>query len=285
MKNLFSVPATDIFHNCKIKEYSNGDCNITVSSRPVFKESGWELSADKPKTSKPKSADSMAREDSIRRAKTAVSDIIRMNDFEYFVTLTLSEKEIDRTNPKEITRKLKIALSNLVERYCLKYVLIPEYHKDGKAVHFHGFISGDIKTVDSGTVKAPNHKKPIKIETAKRKGISLENCKTVYNLPQWKLGFTTAIPLSRNDRDNTALEIYVTKYITKDLQKIFGKFYLSGGNGLVRKPPVLLEDTDFSAFESDDGKEHYCAATDTSFKYADTRTQRLRGIDSEAAAT
>lgn len=282
MNNLFSVPAADIFHNCKIKEYPNGDCNITVASRPVFKESGWELSTKMPKKAKPKKPDGLTREDSLRRSKTAVSDIVRLNDFEYFVTLTLSEKEVDRTAPKEIVRKLKIILSNLVERHGLKYILIPEYHKDGKAIHFHGFISGDIKTADSGTVKVPNHKKPMKIETAKRKGIPIDDCKTVYNLPQWSLGFTTAIPLSKDDRDNTALEIYVTKYITKDLKKIFGKFYLSGGS-IARKPPVSLYDIDFGAFESDDEKEHYCPATDTCFKYADTRTQRLRKRSEEVA--
>lgn len=265
-----------------MKEYPNGDINTTVASRPVFKEKGWELSSDEPKKPKPKGIGNPARDDSIRRAKTAVSDIVRMNNFEYFVTLTLSAEMIDRTNPNEIARKVKIILSNLVERYDLNYLLIPEYHKDGKAIHFHGFMSGNIETVDSGTVKAPNHKKPIKIETARRKHIPLEDCKTVYNLPQWTLGFSDATPLNQNDRDSTALEAYVIKYITKDFKKIFGKFYLSGGKGLRRNPPVYFDDTDFNAFESDDGKDHYCPATDTRFKYSDTRTRRLRGQNSEA---
>ena len=279
----FSVSENFIFHNVKIKEYPNGDCSITVASRPVFKEKGWESSTDKPKKPKLKEVGNPSRDDSIRRAKTSVSDIVRMNDFEYFVTLTLSAEKIDRTNPKEISRKVKIILSNLVERSDLNYILIPEYHKDGKAIHFHGFMSGNLETVDSGTVKAPFHKKPIKIETAKRKGISLDDCKTVYNLPQWSLGFSSAIPLNQEDRDRTALESYVIKYITKDFEKIFGKYYLSGGKELRRNPPVYLDNTDFKAFEGDDGQEHYCAFTDTSFKYSDTRTRRLRAQSSEVA--
>lgn len=282
MKALFSVPEGMIIHNTKIKEYPNGDYNITVASRAVFKEKGYELSGDKKeKTSKPKNPANGTREDSLRRSKTAVSDIIRLNDFDYFVTLTLSEKEIDRTSPKDIIKKLRIILSNLVERYSLCYILVPEYHKDGKSIHFHGFISGNVKTVNSGTVKAPNMEKPIKIETAKRKNIRLEDCKPVYNLPQWKLGFNTAIPITQNDRDNTMLEKYVTKYITKDLQKIFGKYYLSGGS-INRKAPVSLTDTDFISFESDDGKTYYCTITDTCFKYSDTRSKRLAEISAGA---
>lgn len=274
MKTLFNVSESFVFHNTKIKEYPNGDCNITVASRNVFKENGWELSADKPKVSKPKSPDSETRDDSLRRSKTAVSDIVRLNIFNFFVTLTLSESEIDRTSPREIIKKTRSVLSNLVERYGLKYILVAEYHKDGKSIHFHGFISGNIKTVDSGTVKAPNIKKPIKIETAKRKGIPLEACKTVYNLPQWKLGFSTAIALDNKNEDTSALEGYILKYITKDAQKIFGKYYLSGGKGLDRKPPVTLADVDFESFESDDGIAHFCQVINTSFKYADTRRRR-----------
>lgn len=63
-----------------------------------------------------------------------------------------------------------------------------------------------------------------------------------------------------------------TKYITKDVQKIFGNFYFAGGHGLKRDVPFTLSDTDFQEFEAD--SECYCPVTDTSFKYLDTANRK-----------
>lgn len=263
--SILSVPERAISHNMKIKEYPNGDCKITVASKPVFKEKGYEAVRNDVRTPKPKNLENDTRDDSIRRAKDRASDIIRMNEFMCFVTLTFDGEKIDRSSVEDIRDKLNNFLSNQVQRSDLKYILIPEYHKKNNAVHFHGFFSGNIQLADSGTVKAKGFKKPIKIETAKRYHIPLEECQTVYNLPQWKWGFSTAI---KTDGNNIALSKYITKYITKDVQKIFGNFYFAGGHGLKRDVPFSLTDTDYDNFEAD--TEVYCSVTDTSFKYLDT---------------
>ena len=263
--SLFNIPSCLIFHNTKIKEYPDGAYKITVASKPVFKEKGFELSEDKPKLSKPKNLDGVSRDDSVLRAKNRVYDIIRMNDFSCFVTLTFSGEKTERSSVPQTFEKVTNFLANQVQRSNLKYVLIPEYHKKNKAIHLHGFFCGNIKLLDSGTVKAEGYDKPIKKETARRKGIDLEKCQAVYNLPQWKWGFSTAIKTNGN---NAALSKYITKYITKDVQKIFGNFYLAGGKGLIRDVPFSLSDTDFSQFQGD--SEVYCPVTDTSFKYLDT---------------
>lgn len=261
------VGQDEIFHNVKEREYPNGLRKITVASRNVYKEKGWELSAninqsDKQKISKPQNKDNAARHDSIRRAKQKVFDIAAMNDFDYFITLTLDEKKIDRFDIPQIMKKLKIFLNNNAKRHNLKYLILPEKHKDG-AIHMHGLISGDMQFIDSGTVQAAGYSKPIKLETALQKNIPVSEMHTVYNMPQWTFGFSTAIH-TYGDTEHCAK--YITKYVTKDVQKIFGNFYYAGGK-IVRDVPYKLYDLDYDEVESN--KEIYCEAIATYFKFLD----------------
>ena len=69
-------------------------------------------------------------------------------------------------------------------------------------------------------------KKPIKVATADRYGIPVEERQTVYNISDWSLGFTTAI---KTYGDVGAVANYVGKYITKNADKIGGRWYYSGG--------------------------------------------------------
>ena len=257
---------SDIMHNTKIKKYPDGLAKITVASRDVFREKGWELSDGNMfsavKIPKPQSKDSETRNDSKKRAKDNIYDIIAMNcdSFKYFVTLTFDPEKINSKSPKDVKRAVQRFLKNKVDRDGLKYLFIPELHKDGK-IHLHGIINEVLKLIDSGTRKVYGYEKPLKIETIKRKGIPLNECKMVYNIPQWTYGFSTAEEISGNAE---MIFGYITKYITKDLSKIFGNFYLAGGE-LTRKVPYELTDTDYASFEAD--KEVYCEPAKTSFKY------------------
>ena len=77
-----------------------------------------------------------------KRAKTKVRDYIKTNtDLEYFVTYTFSSKKIEsRYDEKKIYAGIRDWLKKAVQRKGLKYVLVPELHKDG-AWHFHGFTN------------------------------------------------------------------------------------------------------------------------------------------------
>lgn len=146
-----------------------------------------------------------------RRAKSKMVDYILCNpDMDMFVTLTLSQEKIDRSNIDEIVKRLNTYLDNRVRRRGLKYVLVPEFHADGENYHFHGmFNSAACKMVDSG------HK--------------TKQGQTIYNLTDWKLGFTTAIRVYGDSRTKVAR--YVGKYITKQMDggKIAGRYYYHGG--------------------------------------------------------
>lgn len=261
----------DIFHNMKIKSFPDGEAKITVASKPIFKEKGYEPIKEKTeKTPKYKNPDNEAREDSIRRAKTRIDDIVRLNDFMWFVTLTIDPDKLDSKNINEVREKVTNFLSNAKKRKGLRYILVAEFHKSG-AIHLHGFINDSLTMIDSGTVKVQGISKPMKIETARRKHIPPEACQTVYNVKDWRYGFSTAYIVSD---DRARLSSYFTKYITKDCVKIFGKYYLAGGE-LLRDAPVYLTDTEYPSFIADN--ECYCPQTDTHFKYLDTAKHREEG--------
>lgn len=145
------------------------------------------------------------RTDNIKRACDKVFDIAYSNDFEYFVTFTLNRQKINRYDVSEITTKLNKWLSNKVCRNNLKYIIVPEFHKD-KAIHFHGLYSGDLNEVESG--------------------LFYKDGRAIYNCLSWPFGFTRALRLNGS---KYSICSYITKYITKDTKKIFGRYYLSGG--------------------------------------------------------
>lgn len=160
-----------------------------------------------------------------RRAKRKIFDYILCNDFDVFATVTLDPKLIDNFDYDVAVKKLKNYLDNRVRRNGLFYVGVTERHKKG-GLHFHFlFNSSALSLVDSGTVNCVGHKKPIKVSTADRLNVPFEDRKTVYNIDDWKLGFTTALFLYG---DKGAVANYVGKYITKG-NKVGGRWYFSGG--------------------------------------------------------
>jgi len=234
---------TTVYHNTKAKIYPNGQQKITVCSKPIFKDECWEPIEFVEPTTKPKNLDNEVRSDNVKRAKECVFDIAMCNEFDYFVTWTLDADKINRYDADEVSKKLKDFLSNKVRRNNARYLVIPEHHKDG-AIHMHGLLSGDFNMVDSGK--------------------TTKDGKTIYNMPQWSLGFSTAIKL---DEHKDRVSRYITKYVTKDFRKIFGSFYYSGGHGLVRHPEIRRYDTDYDQFES---KEFSPDGVNLWFKYINT---------------
>lgn len=198
------------------------------------------------------------RTDSYKRAKDKVYDIIYQNPFKYFVTLTLRESdEIDRRSPKAVMKVLRNWLSHQVQRKGLQYILIPEYHHDSGGIHAHALINDCFNLVDSG--RKIYHGKDWKVEDLQRFGVFTDGLKTVYNISDWKYGFSTAILL---DGERARVGYYITKYITKDNDKIFGKYYWSSKN-IIRDTEVRYINTDYNAVN----KKEYSPLFNFGFKY------------------
>lgn len=251
----------EVLHNTKTKQYLDGFERYTFCSRPIFKEDRWEeIGREEAFRSKPK--DNMEqRDDNCKRAIERLFDIAYLNRFDSMITFTVDQDKLDRYDPKVISDKLKVWLRNRVFRNDLRYLIVPELHKDG-AVHMHGLIAGDIKYVDSGTVLVPGYDKPIKRETAIARGydLSSDDVHDVFNVPAWNYGWSTAV-MCYGDVANAAK--YMCKYVTKDLKKIFGHYYYAGGN-IVRDPPIELGDRRFADIP---GTCHYIPEGKISFKY------------------
>ena len=180
-----------------------------------------------------------------RRAKNAIFDLILCNDFDCFVTLTLDKNKIDRKDYNVIIKKLNTYLDNRVRRNGLLYVGVPELHKDG-SFHFHFLCNASaLKLVDSDTVIVKGHKKPIKNKTADRYGVPLDERRTVYNISDWSLGFTTAV---KTYGSIEAVAHYIGKYITKsEGGKVGGRWYYSGGK--LQRPVLTYQRVSFNAFD------------------------------------
>lgn len=188
------------------------------------------------------------RHDSFKRAKDKIYDYILCNEWTYFFTGTINPKKMDSSKPKECLRPLKKWLENMVARYGIAYICIFEYHKKGN-IHMHGLILENpdkpLKVVDSGTKIYFGFKKPMKNRTARRYGLNPDCGKTVYNLTTWRFGWSTAIKVYGEPQQ---LAHYVTKYITKDNKKIFGKYYWHSRN--LDKPKIIYSNVDFDSVNS-----------------------------------
>lgn len=204
-------------HYAKVITYPCGIQDIIASTEPDFGMPGWEAIEDfsrpakaafkaeqvKRKTDDPSGED---LERSMRRARAKLRRLALANNFRWFVTLTLDPVKVDRMDGTAVIKKLNAWCSNMVQRHGLKYILVPERHKKG-GIHFHGFFNDCIKVIDSGHMDRQGH--------------------TIYNLPQWSLGFTTAIELYD---DYSKAVGYVCKYVGKQGDKPAGRWYYSGGD-------------------------------------------------------
>lgn len=112
------------------------------------------------------------------------------NEWQYFCTLTIDEKKQDRFDLQEFKKDFGYWVGNYNKKFDtkLKYLLIPEYHKDG-AIHLHGLLN-DI---------SPNS--------------LVKNEYSYLDLPYYKnrFGYLSLSKIRSQER----VSRYITKYITK----------------------------------------------------------------------
>ena len=237
------------FCNARNKYYPtpNGErrlVEIMAFSEPVYNPQGLER-VEPPRRKIPSAVDEAESTDAnecsenkktcsdygVRRARRRLYDLVACNpDCNMMVTLTLNGDDFPRDEWSAIIPKLSTWLDNATRRRGMKYILVPEYHKDGKSIHFHGFINEGALALSRAI--NPHTGKPIK-----------QNGRAVYNVENWKYGFTTAVRVGKSDLDQTSSAKYVLKYITKSSDKIGGRYYLHGG--ALAEPIFEYYDVDF----------------------------------------
>lgn len=216
--------AVDITSNARVKEYPSVTV-LQVANAPIFRESGWEPQKRQYDVPSKGHAKDPARslESSRARARAAMRDIAYCNRFPYFFTWTLDPALVNRFDTEEVGKKVRSFLKNAGFRKNFTYLAIAEHHKNG-AIHMHGLCyPGDVKLARAIN---PHTGKPI----------STDRGQPVFNMLDWKLGYSTCIPIDENYERTCN---YLMKYLSKDSEKIFGKWYFSSRN-LVKKPQTTL---------------------------------------------
>lgn len=141
---------------------------------------------------------------SLNRSKNNLYHIARSNKWDLFITFTFDRTKTDSSDYELCSKKITNFLNNLRKKSPdLKYLLVPELHKDNIHYHFHGlFANADsLDLTDSGKVDFTGAK--------------------IYNVNNWRdrtgasLGFTFATYI----RDQSAVRNYIGKYITKELMQ------------------------------------------------------------------
>lgn len=147
---------------------------------------------------------------SISRTKSRVFELAACNEFQHFCTFTQDEKLRDRFDLSDFRKDFAQLVRNINRgrETKIKYLLIPEQHKNG-AWHMHGLLSGlqpdDLRPFGLSENIPERLKKMIRGGTA------------VYDWTRYRraFGYFTCTEIESRE----ACAKYVTKYISKDLQK------------------------------------------------------------------
>lgn len=176
-------------------------------------------------TTKDDFVDPMNHIHSLRRAKTRLRDLIITNEFNLFCTFTFAH---DRQNVEHLKKQMSTWLNNQQFRTGkFKYVIVPEFHKDGVSIHFHALFkdyTGELLNTGHRTNKG----------------------RISYEIKSYKLGWSTAVKIGTDPEDIAKVGHYVGKYITKDMPQFDGKrrYWCSQGLERPRKVtnPIIFQE-------------------------------------------
>ena len=224
-------------YNRKTTDFGNGAIEITAYHSPRIKYFGGNQRASAKKEAE---ISDKAQEERTRKQLYAIRRRIKgyalSNDFKWFVTLTFNPGKIDSFNYETAKTALLKWCRQMRDKYNkFDYLLIPELHKSG-AVHFHGLL-GDVPA-DFAEAVNPKNGKPL-----------IKNKRQVYNLIDWKHGFSNCQKIESPQKSAS----YITKYITTSLlanKEMYKKKRYFNSQGLIQ-PTVTLamsDNTELSGF-------------------------------------
>ena len=181
-----------------VKKTSQNGRHITV----FYPEHGYGVLSTKNTTpSRDRSNDGLARSKNLLKKKLYLSPQLNT-----FLTLTYAQQNAD-------VNMIQNDFKNVFSRKGREYVAVIERHKSG-ALHIHAVVNWDQCNFK---LNEYNH----------------------YTFPDWTKGFSNVqkIKYKENDENRVAVAYYLTKYITKDLEKIGGKRVYSS-RGLLKNAKI-----------------------------------------------
>lgn len=189
-------------YNTVIKKYSDGTEKLKYHSYSTFKG----LPNNKKKSGGLSEEEKdYQRYKNLYKSKQTIIDLAYENSldtpWEYFVTLTFDDKKVNARHYDYVVENLSSWLDNMKhQNRNMKYILVPELHKSGR-VHFHGIF----KNVSNWKLEKAYY--PGTNRLIKKNGLQ------IYNLTNYKYGFTTVSKV----KDMEAISVYISKYMTKEL--------------------------------------------------------------------
>lgn len=139
---------------------------------------------------------------SCQRAKDTIFNLALSNTWRYFVTLTFSPEVVVRSDcqaVKYLWKKYRQSLQLLFPD--IRILTIPEFHKDGKCLHFHILLGNcDLSSLMTPAVQNGEY-------------IYTNRGQQVFNLENYKYGFSTVI---ETDSSYKSISYYLTKYVSKN---------------------------------------------------------------------
>ena len=147
--------------------------------------------------------------ESILRSKSKIFELAFCNPWDWFFTGTINPNKQDRTDLELFHKQLTQLLRDYNKKYKLniKFLFVPEKHKDGKSWHIHGFIYG--LPVEHLIQFQVGDKMGKGLVEKVMRGDIVYNWKAYFN----RFGFCDLEPI----RNHEAVSKYVTKYINKEL--------------------------------------------------------------------
>lgn len=190
-------------------------------------------------------------DNNLSRTKSRIFELALCNPWQWFVTLTLDSKKYDRRNLAKFLKDL----SQLIRDYRkktdnpVKYLLIPEHHKDG-CWHMHGFFMG----LPAESLHAFQHTEHLPLRILQR----LESGTQVYTWAEYaaRFGYAVFEPIGNQE----AISKYITKYITKESMNTITAlnahaFYASKG---LEHSEIIMQDILEHGIQVPDYQNDYC---------------------------
>lgn len=148
----------------------------------------------------------------LRRAKETVFQLAICNDWDYFCTFTIDKQKYDRYDLHSYHTAFSVFIRNYNKKHGtnIKYLLVPEQHKDG-AWHEHGFFMG----LPESHLKDFKNFKSKKLPKYIRRKIEAGEPIFSWDAYSEKFGFCDLEPIVSLEK----ISFYITKYISKSLEQ------------------------------------------------------------------
>ena len=186
-----------------IRKYNDHTYKVTVFKTPFDTEPELRKQSEKCSVNEKK------LDNNISRSRSTIYDIVASNPWEYFVTLTIDGEKYNREDLHAFEKDLQKMITNYnaYNKTSIRFLYIPEFHKDKKSIHLHGVMSG----IPEKCLE------PFALDMYLPKYIlnKLKSGKDIYFWKQYRerFGFCVVEPVQSPD----AVSAYMTKYITEDL--------------------------------------------------------------------